>query len=132
MNVLGAAPPEDGSRHNPPMWMDVTGSQPPARTGVVAKGSGLQTILFFALITIVVGAAGLFGVTMWGPDKTITNRSQFATNPPPPTQMPSLPVSAEPAPPAVEAAPAPSDSAGVAAALPTKKAKRAPVPRKHH
>jgi uncharacterized iron-regulated membrane protein len=97
--------------------------------------SGLHTILFFGLIVLVVGAAGVAGVTVWGPEKTVKNRTSFATNPPAPTALPSLAESAE-APPPIVAEPAPTDtpSPDISAAAPTaKKAvkKRAPKPTKH-
>src|SRR5689334_5844403 len=63
-----------------PFWMDVTQQPSAPRTGAsAAKDSGLQMIAFFALITIMVGAAGFFGIAMWGPEKPIKNRTHLAT-----------------------------------------------------
>jgi hypothetical protein len=126
--------PDERARQNTPLWMDVspTQQQPEGRRGATsAPRSGLSTLLFFALIIFGVGAAGIFGVTMWGPDKTVTSRSHLATNPPPPTTMPSLPEEAPPAPPVVESAPAPVDSAAAAAAPGKKKKSTSPKAKKH-
>lgn len=115
---------DERAGQNTPLWMEGTQQRPPeVRRGATATPrSGLHTLLFFGLITFAVGAAGIFGITMWGPDKTVTNRSHLATNPPPPTTMPSLPEEAPPAPPVAESAAAPVDSA----AAPAKKGKKAP------
>ena len=120
---------------NTPVWMELP-RPPPARTGAApAKSSGLSTVGFFALITLLVGAAGIIGVTMWGPEKPTTSRTHLASNPAPPPELPSLPPSAEgPAvpPPAAAAAvsAAPVDSAAGHSA---KKAKRvgAPIKKPH-
>lgn len=117
-----------------PVWMDVTPAQPQARTGVTApKNSGLHTFGFFALIILVVGAAGFLGVAVWGPEKTVTSRARLATDPPPPMTLPSLPASADPgAASAAASAPAPAAPAAPAEsaapdpnAKPTKKNGRA-------
>lgn len=133
-DVSAAAMPEERARQNTPLWMETSTVQPQARRGVShAPRSGLHTLLFFGLIVFVVGAAGIGGIALWGPEKPIKNRTQFATNPPPPTPLPSLPPSAALAAPAAippvvaEAAPAPSESAHPAeAAPPGKKTKKSP------
>ncbi|MBX3221141.1 MAG: hypothetical protein KF795_11525 [Labilithrix sp.] len=122
-----------------PLWMEGSAPRVQVRRGhsSAAPRSGLHTLLFFGLIVMVVGAAGIGGVAIWGPDKNVKNRTQFATNPPAPTELPSLPSAPDdtPAPVApTEAAPASAtaDEPGVAAAAtpaatPTaKKAKRPP------
>ena len=94
VTVSGAASPmpDPRSAQNTPLWMEGPASAPPAvRRGHSPAGSrsGLPTILFFGIIIVVVGAAGAFGVALWGPDKRIKNRTQFATNPPAPMELPS-------------------------------------------
>jgi hypothetical protein len=126
-------------RQNTPLWMDTSGVHEPSvtRRGVApAPRAGLGTLLFFGLIVVAVGAAGLIGVSVWGPEKTITNRSHLASDPPPPPALPSLPpaaessvvASAEPAAAPNAAAAAPAESAA-----PVKKAKRTfAAPRSKH
>ena len=117
---------------NTPVWMDVAPAAPEVRRGVAPMPrSGLSTLFFFALIVVAVGAAGIGGVAMWGPEKTIKNRTQFATNPPAPTVLPSLPsAEAAPAPDpptAPEAAPPAEEPAPAAVAqAAASKSKRAP------
>jgi hypothetical protein len=105
--------------------MDLDSSQTYTRTGAKApKDSGLHTIAFFALITVVVGAAGLLGVAMWGPEKPIKNRSHLASAPPPPTLLPSLTTDAPSAvPPVAETAP-PADSSSASSSPSAKKGKK--------
>jgi uncharacterized iron-regulated membrane protein len=98
----------------------------------------MNTLLFFGLIVFVVAAAGIAGVAMWGPEKTVKNRTQFATNPPQPTPLPSLPALADD-PPADKSEVLPADSveptaaAALAPAPPPKKWKKAPrAPGKKH
>lgn len=131
-DTAAAAMPEERARQNTPLWMETSTVRPQARRGVSpAPRSSLHTLLFFGLIVFVVGAAGIGGVALWGPEKPIKNRTQFATNPPPPATLPSLPPSATLAAPAAiapvaEAAPAPSESARPAEAPPAKKTKKSP------
>jgi hypothetical protein len=57
-------------------------AQPSARTGATpTRGTGVGTILFFAVIILVVAAAGTVGVLLWGPDKVSTIRSHHASDP---------------------------------------------------
>src|SRR4051794_32324324 len=72
----------------PPAWMEPAPVMPETRRGHTSR-SGMNTLVFFGLITFVVAAAGIGGVVMWGPEKAMKNRTQFATNPPPPTELPS-------------------------------------------
>lgn len=89
-----------------------------ARRGhsAASSRSGVGSFVFFGLIGLAVAVAGIVGVTVWGPEKTVKNRSQLATNPPASVELPSLPPDtppAESAPPAVAAsssAPAPSST----------------------
>lgn len=84
-----------------------------ARTGVAAQTSkGIPSFVFFGLIIVAVTAAGIAGISIWGPEKEIKNRSHLASDPPPLTEMPSLPadpsasaVPAESAAPAAEPVP---------------------------
>jgi hypothetical protein len=129
-----AAPPARTARGgrqdaSTPGWMDVPAGPPQGRTGATpTRGFGGQTILFFALITVVVGAAGFLGIAVWGPDKEIKNRTQLATNPPPPTAMPSLAEPAEPAePPPAPSAVAASDTPPPVDSAPAKKTKKGAV-----
>jgi hypothetical protein len=127
---------EARGQQNTPFWMEAEGAQSFARTGVTAqKGSGVHTLLFFGLITVVVAAAGAFGIAMWGPEEEIKNRTHLASDPPPPPVLPSLPPEqpAESASAVLAAAePPPVDSATAAAAA-GKKAKKSfrPAPKKH-
>lgn len=123
-----------------PNWMDAPTAKPEVQRkghSTAAARSGLHTLLFFGLIIFVVGAAGLGAMMLWGPEKTVKNRTQFATNPPPPTALPSLPASADAhATPSAEAAPAPEPavSTRAAAPAPAKKAQKARstrLPMKH-
>lgn len=127
-SVAGPDPVMEGRpQQHTPLWMDVP-QQPPQRTGATpSRYSTLTTIAFFALITIAVGGAGLAGIALWGPEKTIKNRTQLATNPPPPTTMPSLPESADPpsTPPVADSASAAPTSSAPAASSP-KKTKKPP------
>lgn len=98
--------PDERARQNTPVWMEVSGSPPALRRGASpTRTSGTSAIVFFGLITLAVGAAGFAGVALWGPEKPIKNRTQLASNPPPPITLPSLPATASPA--ATEAATAP-------------------------
>ena len=117
---------DERPRQNTPLWMETSTAHPEVRRGAAPPArSGLHTLVFFGLIIFVVGAAGIGGVALWGPEKPIKNRTQFATNPPPPVPLPSLPVSAAPLAAApVEAAPAPVESSQPAEAQPPKKAKK--------
>ncbi len=124
---------DERPRQNTPLWMETSTARPEVRRGASPPPrSGLHTLLFFGLIVVVVGAAGIGGVALWGPEKTIKNRTQIATNPPPPTPLPSLPASAAPltapAPPPSEesAAAAAVESSRPAEAAPPKKAKKTP------
>ncbi|MBX3263574.1 MAG: hypothetical protein KIS78_27255 [Labilithrix sp.] len=107
--------PDARAPQETPLWMEGSAPRPQARRGhsAAVPRSGLHTLLFFALIVFVVGAAGVGGVALWGPEKTIKNRTQFATNPPAPLELPSLSGPAE-APPAGEGEPAPAPSASTA------------------
>ena len=90
----------------PPSWMldGPSHSHPTIRTGASPmRGNGLGTFGFFGAIVLVVGLAGTLGVLFWGPDKTPSSRTHLATNPPPPTPLPTLAESAE-APPAASIA----------------------------
>jgi hypothetical protein len=83
-----------------------------ARVGASpTRGSGLQTLLFFVIIIVAVGAAGMIGVVVWGPEKTSANRTHLASNPPAADPLPSFSAvaSADP-PPAASEIPAPADS----------------------
>lgn len=83
--------PEERARQNTPLWMETPSLQPGIRRGAPPPPrSGVQTLLFFGLIVFVVAAAGIGGVALWGPEKTIKNRTQFATNPPAPMSLPTL------------------------------------------
>ncbi len=121
---------EERARQNTPLWMETSTTLPEPRRGAAPPPrSGLHTFLFFALIVFVVGAAGIGGVALWGPEKTIKNRTQFATNPPPPTPLPSLPAAASSAtalPVVAEVVPPAVESARPAEAAPAKKGKRTP------
>jgi hypothetical protein len=94
--VLSSTPPipnAEPSDANGPAWMKDPPkvSQTTVRTGAAPmRGSGMSTVLFFALIVLVVGAAGTAGVLLWGPDKVSTNRTHLATDPPPAEPLPSL------------------------------------------
>lgn len=149
-NVTASGPaspmPDPHAAQNTPIWMEGPASAPPAvRRGhsPASSRSGLQTILFFGIIVVLVGAAGAFGVALWGPDKRVKNRTQFATNPPAPMELPSfasaaagakIPDERPAAPaedhPAASAAPAASDPEAAApapsASAAAKKGKRAP------
>jgi hypothetical protein len=94
----------------PPAWMETSTVSPHStRTGASPmKGSGLGTLAFFALIGVAVAVAGIAGVVLWGPEKTIANRSHLASDPPPPQVLPGLPASAD-------APPAPAESASTTA-----------------
>jgi len=84
--------PDERARQNTPLWMETPSAQPEIRRGAPPPPrSGLHTLVFFGLIVFVVAAAGIGGVALWGPEKTIKNRTQFATNPPEPMSLPSLP-----------------------------------------
>lgn len=84
-----------------PTWMDAVAPSVAHRRGVIpAARSGMGTLSFFALIVASVAAAGIFAVSVWGPDKTPKSRTQFATNPEPPIALPSLPE--EPSPSALD------------------------------
>ena len=122
---------EERARQNTPLWMETSTAHPEVRRGAAPPArSGLHTLLFFGLIVFVVGAAGIGGVALWGPEKPIKNRTQFATNPPPPTPLPSLPASAAPLAAApVEAAPAPVEASQPAAEAPSPKKKAKKTPR---
>jgi len=125
-----AAPmPEERARQNTPLWMETTATQPEVRRGAAPPPrSGLHTLLFFGLIVFVVGAAGIGGVALWGPEKPIKNRTQFATNPPPPTALPSLPQAASS--PAIASAVASVAEAAPAATADSAQADEAPVSKK--
>lgn len=118
---------------NTPLWMDLDHTHTQTRTGVTApKNSGLQTIAFFGLITMVVGAAGFLGIAMWGPEKPIKNRTHLATEPPAPTPLPSLPADTPSVAPPVAGDTAPAESSAPAAAASSsapnqKRAKKAPL-----
>ena len=87
-----------------------------ARTGIAAQPSrGIPSFVFFGLIIVAVTAAGIVGVTIWGPEKEIKNRSHLASDPPAATELPSLP--ADPS-----ASAAPADSAAPAEATPAESA----------
>ncbi len=122
----GVAMPDERARQNTPLWMETPAAQPEIRRGAPPPArSGLNTLLFFGLIVVVVGAAGIGGVALWGPEKPIKNRTQFATNPPAPTPLPSLS--------ALAASPAIPDevaSAAAAPAEPAPAAEEAPSPKK--
>ncbi|OJY18041.1 MAG: hypothetical protein BGO98_10290 [Myxococcales bacterium 68-20] len=123
VTVSGAASPmpDPRSAQNTPLWMEGPASAPPAvRRGHSPAGSrsGLPTILFFGIIIVVVGAAGAFGVALWGPDKRIKNRTQFATNPPAPMELPSFASSAAGATVADEPPAAPAEDPAAASAAP--------------
>lgn len=129
-------PPSPSAEPSAPAWMTdpvmVTNAE--SRRGHSAKASRLNTFLFFGLIVFVVGAAGLGGVVMWGPEKTVKNRTQFATNPPQPTTLPSLPTDQPPVVPPVatvesEPAPAPTDAALASAAAAPKKGSKKGSPK---
>ena len=127
---LHGLPPGDAQR--PPDWMmDAPQAAPQVRTGAAPnRGVGMNTLLFFGLIVFVVAAAGFVGIAVWGPEKPIRNRTQLATNPPPPTTLPSLADSASaspvenatPPPGAAEGTPATADAASAASGA--KKAKK--------
>lgn len=88
------------------------------RTGVASKkASGIPSIVFFGLIIVAVAVAGIVGISIWGPEKEVKSRSHLATDPPAPTELPSLPPdpSATPEPPA---AAAPVEAAPVESAAP--------------
>ncbi len=115
--------PIDRPPQNTPLWMDVSSatSQPKTRRGVTPSSkSGLTTVLFFAAITIGVGLAGIIGVTMWGPDKNVGNRSHLASDPPPAMTLPSLPPDEAPS---ASAAPAASETPPVTDEAKSKKGK---------
>jgi len=106
--------------------MDAPVSQPgTARTGVAAqKATGIPSFVFFGLIIVAVTAAGIVGITIWGPEKEIKNRSHLASDPPTPTELPSLP-------PDPSASVAPPESAAPAAEpAPTENAPEPPKPKR--
>ncbi|HVH43444.1 MAG TPA: hypothetical protein VM925_13915 [Labilithrix sp.] len=117
-----------------PLWMDASAPHVGRRRGAIpAPRSGLHTALFFGLIITAVTAAGIFGVAVWGPEKTVKNRTQFASNPQPPPELPGLGTTTPAAPlpviveTAAESAPAAADSPAPApSASAVKKGKRAP------
>jgi len=125
-----AAPvPEERARQNTPLWMETSTVQPAVRRGAAPPPrSGLHTLLFFGLIVFVVGAAGFGAIALWGPEKTIKNRTQFATNPPAAMALPSLSASsaASAAPPVPEAASVAPDESPPPADTSPKKGKKAP------
>lgn len=123
-SIAGNDPAMEGRpQQHTPLWMDVP-QQPPQRTGVVRSPyATLSTIGFFLLITFAVAGAGLIGMALWGPDKTIKNRTALATEPP---ALPSLPASADApasAPPVADSASA-APSSSARAASPAKKTKK--------
>ena len=106
--VAAALPVSDSSTpRETPLWMEGSAPRPAPRRGhsAAVPRSGIHTLLFFGLIILAVGAAGVGGVALWGPEKTIKNRTQFATHPPTPLELPSL-AAPDPAPPAAETEPA--------------------------
>lgn len=106
--------------------MDAPVSQPgTARTGVAAAPSkGIPSFVFFGLIIIAVTAAGVVGITIWGPEKEIKNRSHLASDPPTATELPSLPPD-----PSASAAPVESAAPAVEPA-PTETAPEPPKPKR--
>lgn len=106
-------PPGQGGEPMPaPSWMDGTLAPSRVRTGVTPNPrSGLHGALFLFGLVALVGLAGLVGVSLWGPEKQVTSRNHFASDPPPATSLPSLPAepSADPAASAPAAEPAPSE-----------------------
>jgi hypothetical protein len=108
-------------------------SLPQARVGATAaRGSGMNTLVFFGLIVFFVAAAGIVGVVLWGPDKTVASRQHLASEPAASASSQSSPEasasaasSADAPPPAATEAPAPADSATA------KKGKKA-KPKKGH
>jgi hypothetical protein len=94
----GEASPSSQGGQAPAWMMDApVVSQVTVRTGAAPmRGNGAGTVLFFGLIILVVGAAGAAGVFFWGPEKTITNRTHLATDPPAPQPLPSLPAEVDP------------------------------------
>lgn len=101
-----------------PSWMeDAPVSQAGfTRTGVASKKpSGIPSVVFFGLIIVVVAVAGIVGISIWGPEKEVKNRSHLATDPPAPTELPSLP-------PDPSATPEPSAAAAPVEAAPTETA----------
>ncbi|MBX3200365.1 MAG: hypothetical protein KF894_19670 [Labilithrix sp.] len=99
--VAAALPVSDPSApRETPLWMEGSAPRPAPRRGHAAAvpRSGLPTVLFFGVIILAVGAAGAAGVALWGPEKTIKNRTQFASHPPTPLELPSLAGSDQPAP----------------------------------
>ncbi|MDF2692700.1 MAG: hypothetical protein K0S65_1083 [Labilithrix sp.] len=120
-----------------PLWMEVSTSRPEPRRGHAATSPrSMNTIVFFALIVVAVAAAGIGGVAVWGPEKTIKNRTQFATNPPSPTVLPSLPPAEASEPPPAEptsasAAPAETTPPPVISAAPKKATKKTRAGKKH-
>lgn len=111
-----------------PQWMDGPVAAPRRRTGVTPNPrSGLQSFLFLGGLVAFVAIAGLVGVALWGPDKQVTSRNHFASDPPPAQSLPSLPE--DPAP-AAEAQSAPTESAAPPAPRPApKRAPRRPKPK---
>jgi hypothetical protein len=97
--------------------MDAAPPKVAHRRGVIpAPRSGLNTAVFFGLIIFAVAAAGIIGVVYWGPEKTIKNRTQFATNPPAPMELPSLPPTAADPPSAASSSSATAEGAPAASA----------------
>lgn len=126
-DVLG---PADGTRGaakplimSEPTWMDISLPRVEHRRGAVPLArSSLPTWLFFGVIVLAVGAAGILAMAVWGPDKTPRNRTQFATHPEPP---PAAVVEPTPAPEPVVASASEEAAPEAPAAAPTPPPKKA-------
>lgn len=111
----GAAGAEGAPPGSTPLWMDAAPPRVKDRRGAVATPrSGLHTAFFFGLIALAVGAAGIFAIMYWGPEKPIRSRTQLASNPPPIAELPSFASASAGATGAPEAAPSASASADAA------------------
>lgn len=105
-----------------PHWMEATApeSRKRVRTGAAsAPKKGGSSLVFFGLITLAVGAAGILGITYFGPEKESRASSHLASNPPKPLELPSLPAEdVADAGPAVVAAPEPPAPGASASSVP--------------
>lgn len=114
-----------------PSWMDdapqSARSPSPKRMGARGKGGSWQTFVFFGGIILAVAAAGTVGILVWGPEKEPKRSQHLASDPPPPTVLPSLPADSADTPAVADSAP----PAAVESATPPAAAEPGPKPKGH-